>query len=160
MHKVWIEENWCPEKEYDYYSFIITERKEDCIEGYFAINDIINPDISIYSINEKEKYKKFTGIIEGYEATCDLVWKDDKIDEVIKIQFMDESKIKVVMDSNQDSVQSKINYYKPYSLYDQKDESVIFCDSENEVLLEKWGRVKLVSRLRCEKMEGEFYLFI
>ncbi len=113
----------------------------------------------IYSVNEKEKYRKFTGIIEGHEATCDLVWKDEKIDEVIKVQFMDGSKIKLVMDSNQDSVQSKINYYKPYSICDQEDESVIFYDSENEVILKKWGNAKLVSRVRCEK-NGRNVLFV
>lgn len=88
-----------------------------------------------------------------------MLWKDGKIDEVIKVQFMDGSKIKVVMDSNQDSVQSKINYYKPYSIYDQEDERAIFYDSKNEVILEKWGSVKLVSRLRCEK-NGRRVLFV
>lgn len=159
LNKVWIDENWCSEKEYVYYSFIITKGKGNYIEGYFDINDIINPDIFIYSVNEKEKYGKFTGIIEENEATCDLLWKNEKIDEVIKVQFMDKSKIKVVIDSNQDSAQSKINYYKPYSIYDQEDEKAIFYDSENEVILEKWGNVKLVSRVRCEK-NGRNVLFV
>lgn len=158
LNKVWIDENWCSEKEYVYYSFIITKRKGNRIEGHFAINEIINPDIFLYSINEKEKYGKFTGIIEENEATCDLLWKE-KIDEVIKVQFMEESKIKVVMDFNQNSAQSKINYYKPYSIYDQEDERVIFNDSENEEILEKWGNVKLVSRVRCEK-KGRRVLFV
>lgn len=159
LNKVWIDENQCSEKEYVYYSFIITKGKGNYMEGYFDINNIINPDIFIYSVNEKEEYGTFTGIIEGNEATCDLLWKAEKIDEVIKVQFMDESKIKVVMDSNQDSAQSKINYYKPYSIYDQEDERAVFYDSENEVTLEKWGNVKFVSRVRSEK-NGKNVLFV
>lgn len=157
LNKVWIDENWCSEKECDYYSFIITKWKENCIEGYFQVNDIINPDIFIYS--ENEKYGEFTGVIEGNEATCNFLWKDEKIDKVIKVQFMDESKIKVVMNSDKGSVQSTINYYKPYSIYDQEDESVVFYDSESKVILEKWGNVKLVSRVRCENM-GRRVLFV
>ncbi len=155
LNKVWIDQNWRSEKEYDYYSFIITKRRENSIEGYFNINDIINPDIFIYSGNEKEKYGKFTGIIKDNEATCNLLWKDEKIDEVIKVQFMDELRIKVAMDSKQNSV----NYYRPYSVYDQEDGRAVFYDSENEVILEKWGNVKLVSRVRCENM-GRRVLFV
>ncbi len=46
---------------------------------------------------------------------------------------MDESKIKIVMDSDQDTVQLKINYYKPYSIYDQEDGRAVFLDSEKNI---------------------------
>lgn len=161
--RTWVASEWDRDKAYQEISILFTKISDGNIEGYFGLNQFIDPDFDIYSENDKQS-GIITGTISNNVADCQLEWKEYGIKGTARIVFKsdDEMEISIKYTEKQDEkVKDEVVTMKPYTLKDMESKRATFKDKSSPVYLKEWGgEINFVSRYRTDNKHQVLFLYL
>lgn len=170
LKTVWIVNDYKENEVYENMSFIILEQDGDRIKGKFTVNDVLYPDIHLYFTGAGTKYKEtyageFYGKLDDGKAVCSITWDYYGIDGKMTLKFIDRKKIAAQIFFEEEKcglgkLTSGEYIFTTLGLDDQNNSDFKYADTIKNIKLEKWGNVKLVSRVRSGGKHKVLYLYL
>lgn len=158
VNKVWIKETWSGNETYEDMSFVITKIKQGELEGKFLEEGILEPDSDLYS----EKESNHMVLAGNYnECRAELTLKDgNNIKAKLYISMEKDNLLSVDIQYTGQNTKNSVKF-KPYNLKDlETDTRAEFDNDIQDIILEKWGKIKFVSVVRTSMKRKTLFLYL
>lgn len=158
VNKVWIKETWIGNETYEDMSFVITKIKQGELEGKFLEEGILEPDSDLYS----EKESSHMVLAGNYnEGRAELTLKDgNNIKAKLYISMEKDNLLSVDIQYTGQNTKNSVKF-KPYNLKDlETDTRAEFDNDIQDIILEKWGKIKFVSVVRTSMKRKTLFLYL